>query len=165
MTKCKALIVAVRRAAGARRIVSAQAKLIANLRWMLSRCWAHLSVPCSTWRITSVASPRGVTSRNQKQTCGAEYKVVRIERHAVAPEERLTFRKCGGPAPWTRGREPDRCCANAATGKVWALFPQARCTLRTSNWVDELIEHGCKHFVPQFERVRDLRTIPRPCSR
>jgi hypothetical protein len=32
MTKCKALIVAVRRGAGARRIVSAQAKLIRRLK-------------------------------------------------------------------------------------------------------------------------------------
>jgi ssDNA-binding Zn-finger/Zn-ribbon topoisomerase 1 len=37
-------------------------------------------------------------------TCGAEYKVVRVEMTTGAPEGRLTCRKCGGPLRAREGR-------------------------------------------------------------
>lgn len=37
-------------------------------------------------------------------TCGAEYKVVRVEAKTMVPEERLTCTKCGGPLNAREGR-------------------------------------------------------------
>jgi predicted RNA-binding Zn-ribbon protein involved in translation (DUF1610 family) len=37
-------------------------------------------------------------------TCGAEYKVVRVEAKTMVPEGRLTCTKCGGPLHAREGR-------------------------------------------------------------
>ena len=37
-------------------------------------------------------------------TCGAEYKVVRVEAKTMVPEGRLTCTKCGGPLNAREGR-------------------------------------------------------------
>ena len=39
----------------------------------------------------------------QCPTCGAEYKLVRVETKEAVPDQQITCRKCGGPLPGSEG--------------------------------------------------------------
>jgi hypothetical protein len=38
-----------------------------------------------------------------RPTCGAEYKLVRVETKEAVPDQQITCRKCGGPSPGSEG--------------------------------------------------------------
>jgi hypothetical protein len=56
------------------------------------------------WLANGLAMPVTQATPFECPTCGAEYKLVRVETKEVVPDQQITCRKCGNRLPGSEGR-------------------------------------------------------------